>query len=186
MDSTPVSLIRRVQEPCDDPSWERFVRLFTPLIVEWAKRFGLQDSDADDLTQDVFCILVRRLPTLEYDPTQSFRAWLWTVTYHAWQRKQRRQPLELLSNAQLDALQPADEPPPYSVVEYRQYLVGRATQIMQADFNAPTWQAFWEVVVNRRPGAEVAKQLGLSVNAVYLARCRVLRRLREELAGLMD
>ena len=84
MDSTPVSLIRRVQETCDDPSWERFVRLFTPLIVEWAKRFGLQDSDADDLTQDVFCILVRRLPTFEYDPTQSFRAWLWTVTYHAW------------------------------------------------------------------------------------------------------
>ena len=57
---------------------------------------------------------------------------------------------------------------------------------MEADFTPETWQAFWEVTVNGRPAAEVAASLGTTVNAVYLARGRVLRRLRTELAGLLD
>ena len=70
--------------------------------------------------------------------------------------------------------------------EYRRYLVRRALGLMQAEFEPATWKACWEFVVHDRPAAEVAAELGLSVNAVYLAKSRVLRRLRAELRGLLD
>jgi len=64
--------------------------------------------------------------------------------------------------------------------------VGRALELMRADFQPVTWQACWEFVVRDRPAAEVAAELGITINTVYLAKSRVLRRLREELAGLLD
>jgi len=70
--------------------------------------------------------------------------------------------------------------------EYQQHLVGQALRIMRTDFQETTWKACWETLVAGRPAAEVAAELGLSENAVFVARCRVLRRLREELAGLLD
>lgn len=70
--------------------------------------------------------------------------------------------------------------------EYRRYLVGRALRVIQADFQAPTWRAFWECTVVGRPAQEVAAEVGLSAAAVYAAKARVLRRLRQDLAGLLD
>src|SRR5262249_5695765 len=70
--------------------------------------------------------------------------------------------------------------------EHRRYLVDRALRLMQADFEPSTWKACWEYVVNSRPPAEVAAELGITVNAVHLAKARVLRRLRQELAGLLE
>ncbi len=184
MDSTPVSLIVRLRRPADADAWERFVRLFTPLLDQWARRLGLEGPDAEDLIQDVFAVLVRRLPDFAYDPQKSFRAWLWTVLYHA--RQRRHHPAgPLLPPDALDNLAPAAEPPPFDEEEYRRHVVGRAVQVMRTDFAAPTWQAFWGLVVEGKPAAEVARDLGLSVNAVYLAKARVLTRLRQELAGLL-
>lgn len=70
--------------------------------------------------------------------------------------------------------------------EYRCHLVHRALELMQAEFQTVTWKACWECVVRDRTAAEVAAELGITVNAVYLAKSRVLRRLREELQGLLD
>jgi RNA polymerase sigma-70 factor (ECF subfamily) len=78
------------------------------------------------------------------------------------------------------------EPRWYDETEYRHELVGRAMQMLQPEFQPATWQAFWQSAVAGRRGREVAAELGLTVNAVYLARSRVLRRLREELSGLLD
>ena len=71
-------------------------------------------------------------------------------------------------------------------VEYRQQLVARALEIMQAEFEPSTWQACWQTTVEDRPAADVAAELGITINAVYVARSRVLRRLREELRDLLD
>jgi RNA polymerase sigma-70 factor (ECF subfamily) len=73
-----------------------------------------------------------------------------------------------------------------SETEYRDFIVDRAVRLMQSDFEPNTWQAFWQFVVCDRPAADVARQFGLTENAVYLARVRVLKRLRQELAGLLD
>jgi len=183
VDQTPVSLLVRLKQPASAEAWTRFVYLFTPLLDRWAHTLGLQDADADDVVQDVFCILVKRLPEFTYDPERSFRAWLWTVLRNACRDRQQRGNLPLPHAEIIDRRAALDD---LMESEYRHFLVGRAMQIMQADFAPATWKAFWGVVVEGRPGVEVARELGVSVNAVYLARSRVLSRLRQELAGLVS
>jgi RNA polymerase sigma-70 factor (ECF subfamily) len=179
MDTTPVSLLVRVSENRDAEAWPRFVALFTPLLDDWARALGLQDADAADLVQEVFATLVKALPKFTYDPSRSFRAWLRTVLTNAWRDRRRPACVPLP-----DGLAGPDPWKGLEEADYRRYLVGRAVQILRSDFAPATWQAFWETAVAGRPAAVVAEQLGLTANAVYLARARVLHRLRQELAGL--
>jgi RNA polymerase sigma-70 factor (ECF subfamily) len=74
--STSSSLLNRVRQPEDRQAWDRFVALYTPLLYSWTFRVWLSEADAADLVQDVFVILLKKLPEFEYDPNQSFRAWL--------------------------------------------------------------------------------------------------------------
>jgi RNA polymerase sigma-70 factor (ECF subfamily) len=188
MDTTPASLLERLRQPAQKDTWERFVQLYTPLLCTWARRLGLHGEDVADLVQEVFTVLVQKLPVFRYDPQQRFRGWLWTILCNKCREKQRRPPLT--ANA------PAGEPLPEPVspdntieldeAEYRQYLTRRALELMQAEFEPATWKAFWEYVVHERPAAEVAQELGMTENAVYLTKGRVLRRLRDELQGLLD
>lgn len=187
MHTTPVSLLERLRQPGQTRAWEQFVELYTPALFAWARRLGMQASDAADLVQEVFTILVQRLPEFEYDRHKSFRKWLHTVTLNKWRDLCRRRPLPAgAPTAALDELPGRSEPAALEEAEYRGLLVRRALEIMQADFEPATWRACWEFVVEGRPAAEVADELGLSVNAVYLAKGRVLRRLRAELEGLLD
>jgi RNA polymerase sigma-70 factor (ECF subfamily) len=188
MHTTSVSLLERLRLPDADVAWERFVNLYTPLLFYWARRVGLQESDAADLVQDVFATLVQKLPEFHYDRSQSFRSWLHTVLLNKWRKLRRRQPsLPQPGDASLASLaNPDDEFVELEEAEFRQHLFVRALQLMQADFQPTTWKACWEHVVCDRPAAEVARELQITVNAVYLAQSRVLRRLRQELEGLLD
>ncbi|MBI1915564.1 MAG: sigma-70 family RNA polymerase sigma factor [Planctomycetes bacterium] len=185
---TPVSLLERLRQPADRAAWDRLVELYTPLLCDWTRRLGLQESDAADLVQDVFTILVQKLPEFTYDRHKSFRGWLWTVTVNKCREMQRRRTARARSadTAALGAVSVPDTTEAIDEAEYRQYLVRRAMELMRSEFQPASWQAFWECVVNERPAAEVAGELGLSENAVYLAKGRVLRRLRRELEGLLD
>jgi RNA polymerase sigma-70 factor (ECF subfamily) len=187
MDTTPATLFERLRRPGNQAAWERFVRLYTPLLCGMAGRLGLQGSDAADLVQDVFTVLVQKLPDFRYDPHQRFRGWLWTITLNKYRERQRRQ--AHAPRAGHDALPEVAVPDPAEVIseaEYRQYLTRRATELMQAEFQPQTWKAFWECAVNERSAAVVARELGMTENAVHLAKGRVLRRLRTELEGLLD
>jgi RNA polymerase sigma-70 factor (ECF subfamily) len=184
MERTPVSLLVRLKQDGASEAWACFVDLFAPLLDRWAHALGLQDADASDLVQDVFCVLLRRLPHFSYDPGRSFRAWLWTVLHNAWRDRIQRRAVPVQSPEALDRFASPDGVPEAAEEEYRRYLIGRAVQVLQRDFQPATWQAFWELVVAGRPAVEVARQLGITVNAAYLARSRVLTRLRQELAGL--
>ena len=184
MFDTPATLLHRLCHQPVSGDWERFVRLFTPLLRRWAVRFGVSDSSVEDLLQELFVLLIRKLPEFRYDPSRSFRAWLWTVFRHtvlAWQKLQSRTGPAL---EQLEELSSPDSIAEATEAEYRRYLLSRIMQIVQTDFPATTWQIFRQVVIEDRPGKEVAHEFGVTVNAVYLARSRVLARLREELAGL--
>jgi RNA polymerase sigma-70 factor, ECF subfamily len=183
---TPASLLERLRQPAQEQAWARFVELYTPFLYSWVRRLGCPEADAPDLVQEVLILLVRELPAFRYDPGRSFRAWLRTVTRNRWRDWQRRrQPPASLDD--LPAAEPAaPEEDAFWEVEYRQYLVGRAVDVMRAEFQPATWKACWEFVVCGRPAAEVAAELGISENAVYIAKHRVLRRLRAELQGLMD
>jgi len=188
MNTTPVSLLERLRRPGEPEAWERFVQLYTPLLYYWARRVGLQTQDAADLVQDVFAVLVQKLPEFTYDEHKSFRAWLRTVTLNKWRdRCKHRATARIAGNeAALSELASPDETAAFEEAEYRQHLVSHALQVMQADFQPATWKACWEYVVADRPAADVARELAITVNAVYLAKARVLARLRQELQGLLD
>jgi len=163
------------------------VHLYTPLLFFWARRCGESEHDAADLVQEVFVALVQTLPTFEYDRQGRFRAWLRTILLNKLRDRKRR-----AARAEKALVQrgPQAEPPDlvevFSETEYRQGLARRALQLMQAEFAPTTWKACWETVVQGRSPDEVARELGISENAVYIARCRVLRQLRHELSGLVE
>lgn len=188
MDATPVSLLERIRTQGDQEAWTRMVDLTTPLLFYWARRVGLQRHDAADLVQDVLALLVQKLPEFEYDPRRSFRSWLKTVTLNKWSDRRRRLSATELAEGdrRLVELAAPENNDAFWEVEYRKHLVARALEIMQSEFHPTTWKACWEHVVSGRSAAEVAAELGLTPGAVYVAKSRVLRRLRQELAGLMD
>jgi RNA polymerase sigma-70 factor (ECF subfamily) len=186
MNTTSVSLLQRLRRPDEPGAWERFVQLYTPLIYRWACRAGLQESDAADLVQDVFVLLLRKLPEFDYDRHGSFRAWLRAVTLNLWRTRLRRRGLPTDPAASPDGLPAPDGVAELAEAEYRDQLVRRALELLRTDFEPPTWRAFWECVVNGRPTAEVAAELGMTAGAVRTAKCRVLARLRQELDGLLS
>lgn len=184
-DDTSSSLLLQLRMPGKDvAAWDRFVRLYTPFLAHCLKPLSLQPADAADLLQDVFLLLYQKLPEFNYDRKQSFRAWLKTVLLNKWRDWQKGRSLRncerLADLADVDSLAVFEEE------EYRRYLVKRALEVMQADFQPTTWQACWQIVVQGRPAAEVAAELGLSLNAVYAANYRVLHRLRQDLDGLLE
>src|SRR4051812_5915230 len=79
MNTTPVSILERLGQPENDRAWEQFVQIYTPLLYSWARHLGLQSHDAAELVQDVFLVLIQKLPEFQYDPAKSFRGWLRTV-----------------------------------------------------------------------------------------------------------
>ncbi len=187
MQTTSVSLLERLRRPAEAEAWSRFVRLYTPLLHSWANRLGLTGADADDLVQEVLTLLVKKLPEFAYDPRQRFRGWLWTVTLNQFRAGRRRKSLPLEDGEdRLADLAGDDARDELEQAEYRRYLIGRALKLMRDEFQPSTWRAFWECAAEGRTAAVVAGRLGITVDAVYAAKSRVLRRLRQELDGLLD
>jgi RNA polymerase sigma-70 factor (ECF subfamily) len=188
MHTTPASLLQRLAQPAESAAWVRFVRLYTPLLFYWSRRLGPGQQDAADLVQDVFATLVQKLPEFQYDPSKGFRSWLRTVTLNKWRDNRRRRAPALVGAPEgFLSEQPAPEDPDaFGEAEYRRHLVQRALQLMQAEFPPKMWQACWEHVVVGRPAQEVAGELGIAVGTVYVAKSRILCRLRHELEGLLD
>jgi RNA polymerase sigma-70 factor (ECF subfamily) len=185
--TTPPSLLERLHNSPEREAWQKFVAMYTPLLFAWATRLGLGGHDAADLVQDVFTVLVEELPRFRYDAGKSFRGWLKTILLNRWRKDQRRRAAaKVVADPDLTALAGVEDLPDFEDEEYRLYVARRALALMQAEFQPVTWKACWEFVVRDRPAAEVAAELGITTNAVYLAKGRVLRRLREELHGLLD
>jgi RNA polymerase sigma-70 factor (ECF subfamily) len=187
MHTTSISLLERLRQPAAQEAWVRFVDLYTPLLYYWARQLHLQDQDVADLVQEVLILLVRKLPEFTYERHKSFRGWLRTVILNKWRSIQRRAALPLEPNG--NAMEQQTVPDNTEAVweaEYRDHLVARALHLMQAEFQPTTWKACWEVVVSGRPATEVAAELHMTLGAVYAAKSRVLRRLRQELGELLD
>lgn len=187
--STSVTLLQRVRQREDHAAWQRFVVLYTPLLFRWTQVAGLPVQEAADLIQDVFIILATELPAFDYDPQRgNFRGWLKTITIRKCREQQRRRSLAVGRGGDEDPVATVadDEPDGFWEHEYRELLARRALDLMQDQFPPRVWQACWETVVNGATAAQAGQQLGMSEAAVYVAKFRVLRRLRQELAGLFE
>lgn len=188
MNTTSISLLERLRQPGEAEAWARLVELYTPLLYSWACRMGLQEQDAADLVQEVFMVLVQKLPEFVYDRQRSFRGWLRTILANKLRDRQRRA-IAFPCGHEEGVLANRAGPDDFEAIwdaEYRQNLVARALELMQAEFQPTTWKACWEAVVSGRPTADIAADLGITVDAVYAAKSRVLRRLRQRLEGLLD
>jgi RNA polymerase sigma-70 factor (ECF subfamily) len=183
---TSVSLLERVRRPGDAEAWERFVHLYTPLLSWWASRAGLPPQDVADLLQDVFTLLLEKLPEFTYDPGRSFRAWLRTVTLNKLRERFRRAALPVAVGTDPNGVAQADPAAAFWEAEYAQHLVGQALRLMRSQFAPATWQACWKTTVEGKSAAQAAAELGMTPGAVGVARFRVLSCLRRELAGLLD
>jgi RNA polymerase sigma-70 factor (ECF subfamily) len=188
MQPTPPTLLDRVRNAHDQTAWEQFVRLYTPLLMDLARRLGLQDADTADLVQDVFVALVQAMPHFQYDANRSFRAWLGTLALNRWRDRVRKRAAVPVADHDpvWNGLISVDPNEAFEESEYRATLLSRALAIVRPEFSPAAWEMFQIAALEGVAPAEAARRLGASANAVYLARARVVRRLREVLTGLIE
>ena len=187
--TTSASLLQRLRQPQQGDAWARFVALYTPLLLIWAHKAGLTADDASDHVQDVFVDLVQELPKFMYDRERGkFRCWLYTLFHNKIRDRFRRKRVVVgqANDAELASLAASADPNAFTEEEHLQYIVRRVLEVMKADFEPTTWQACWEYVANDLPAKTVAQRLGISENAVFSAKARVLRRVREELPEFLE
>ena len=186
MITTSLSLLQRVRSGTETQSWNRFVNLYTPVIYRWVRGQGIPAHDASDTVQEVFRALVRALPTFERNVPGGFGRWLRTVTRNKCRDYFRRQATNRsVTNSDYMPTE-RDHVAEFTEAEYRNSLARNALEIMRSEFEETTWQACWLHVVSGKSAADISEQLGISTNAVYVNKSRVLRRLREELDGLWE
>lgn len=189
--SSSASLVERLKAH-DPDAWRRFTVIYGPLVLGWSRRAGLQQSDAADVVQDTFQAVAMRVGEFRRDRLDdSFRGWLWTIArskLHDHFRRLGRHPEATGGNTAHQQLQALPERPPVDPESHRETaaVTRRALAIIQSDFQETTWLAFWRTAIDDQRATDVASELGLSVAAVYMAKSRVLARLRQELDEALE
>jgi RNA polymerase sigma-70 factor (ECF subfamily) len=190
---TSVSLLERLAGAPTDEDWRRLLILYQPLLRAWTARAGVPDSDADDLAQEVLLVVFREVAKFDRRGPGAFRAWLRTILVHRVRDYFRSRQYRPVATGDSDFLRSLDElVSPDSVLsrrwdrEHDEHVAASLMRQVQGDFAPPTWQAFVRHVLEGEPAKRVAEELGLSLNSVLLAKSRVLKRLRKELAGLIE
>jgi RNA polymerase sigma-70 factor (ECF subfamily) len=192
-DATRPSLLVRIRDARDREAWGQFVEIYAPLVYDMARRRGLQDADAADLTQEVLRSVSGAIGRLDYDPRRgTFRSWLFTVTRNAinsFLESRRRVPRgsgDSSVQAWLENQAVPDEESAEWDREYERRVLDYASERVRLAFEDATWQAFAQTALEGRPVKDVAAGLGMTVGAVYIARSRVLGRIKEEVQKLVD
>jgi RNA polymerase sigma-70 factor (ECF subfamily) len=190
MNDTPLSLLDRLRrQPHDQPSWRRLTMLYAPLIRRWLLQHDTPEADADDLAQEVLLVLARDLGGFDHNGrTGAFRLWIRSITANrlrAYWRASRSEPLNGLDDRLAQLEDPDSELGRLCDREHDEFIVRRLMELIEPEFAPSTWKSFRLLVLEERPAADVAESLGLSVNAVLIAKSRVLRRLRQEGRGLI-
>lgn len=191
MDLTSLSLLDRLQERSHRDDWSRFVGIYKPFIERFIRLDATLAAEADDICQEVLAKVTQHVASFRRRRDGSFRAWLKTLTANEvrlfWRKRHRRQKIGDGGQPLVDALSdPNNELSRAWDREYNQYLIGRLLEIVRPEFSTTTWRAFRLRVLEGKTSSEIAAELGLSNNAVVIAKSRVLSRLRQEAAGLLD
>lgn len=194
MADTSASLLEVLRDRPDEAHWRRLVGLYSPLIGYWLRTHTLPVGDADDLVQEVLLVVVRRLPEFRKSPqTGAFRCWLRTIAANClrdfWRARRLRpqatgasdfqQLLEQLEDSSSGLSRQWDD-------EHDRVVTQRLLEELRPSFQETTWRAFAGVTLEGRSPDEVARELGVSVNAVFIAKSRVLSRLRQAAKDLLD
>lgn len=170
-----------------DSAWDRLVALYTPLLHAWLMSAGLQPADRDDLTQRILEILVRQLPEFEHNGRPgAFRAWLRGITANLLREHWRGQPTAAADSVLSQLADPAGGLSQLWDQQHDRHVLHGLMELVRPEFTEPTWRAFRRTALDGVPARQAAKELGLSVNAVLIAKSRVLTRLRQAGQGLVE
>ena len=190
---TRASLLLKVRDGSNAGAWREFVELYGPVVYGFARKRGLQDADAADLMQDVMRSISSTIGRLDYDRNQgTFRGWLFTVTrnkvfnFLSARRHRTQGTGGTTANRLLETEPETDDGSEAWEVEYQRRLAALAMERVRDEFHENTWRAFWLTAVEGLPAAEVTQRVGLSPGAVYVARSRVLARVREEVQAMRE
>ncbi len=194
MDATSLSLLARASRTGDAESWKRLVDLYTPLIKIWLRAYEVQEADVDDLVQEVLTVVAQELPKFDHNQrTGAFRKWMRKILVHRLQnfwRSQDYRPLVPGGTSMLERLnQLEDDTDPISRLwenEHEQLVISRLMEMIRPSFHPKTWEAFHRQIFQGQKPELVARELGMGIGSVYMARNRVLNALRREASGLVD
>jgi RNA polymerase sigma-70 factor, ECF subfamily len=193
MYDTSASLLDRLREAPDDAAWGRLVDLYTPLIRGWLLRQGMPRQDCDDVVQDVLQVVVRKVSQFQRQRAGSFRAWLRGITVNClrdFRRSRRGHPMAI-GNRDFAAMLEQLEDPQSGLSrqwdeEHDRHITNRLLELIRPSFEPTTWRAFERLAVDGASAPHVAAELGITTNAAFIAKSRVLRRLRQEAGDLVD
>lgn len=194
MNETSLSLLNRLRRSPDSESWNRLVQLYSPLIKAWLRRYDVQANDADDLLQEVLLAVSKDLGRFEHaGQAGAFRGWLKAILVNRlrnfWRARGRRP--QARGDSSIDArLNQLDDPSSeMSLIwnrQHDQYVLRQLLALAEPHFEPATWTAFCRVALDGAKPEVVTEELGISRNAVVIAKCRVLNRLRTESEGLVE
>lgn len=180
---TQPSLLVRIRDVRDAGAWRQFVEVYAPLIYGFLRKQGLQDADAADVAQDVLRSVAQAIGQWDYDRQRgTFRGWLLSVVHSRltdFHRRQQRHHAAV--HAAADRAQPTSESSAEWDRDYERQLFHAAASQVRGDFSESSWQAFWLAAVEGKPAQDIAKQLDITPAAVYLAKARVMARIRQQL-----
>lgn len=191
--TTSLTLLGRLRRnPGDQIAWNAFVDRYGRKVYAWCRRWGLQEADSQDVTQNVLLELARQMSGFEYQPGGSFRSWLKTIAYRGWcdfLSARQRTVVSITDDAvltQLAAPAAGDDLLKHLDEECERELLEEAMARVRLRVQPHTWQAFLLTAVEGKSGAEVAEQLQLKVGTVWVARSKVQKMLHEEVCRLEE
>jgi RNA polymerase sigma-70 factor (ECF subfamily) len=181
----------QIRDGSNHIAWQEFVNLYGPVVYGFARKRGLQDADAADLMQDVLRSVSSAIGRLEYDRSQgSFRGWLFTITrnkvfnFLSARRIRPQASGDTSTNRMLADQSDGSDHDDSWEMEYQRRLAALAMDRVKGEFQEKTWRAFWLTAVEGVAAAEASKQTGLSPGAIYVAKSRVLARLKDEVEAM--
>lgn len=190
---TSPTLLNALRGDGDSDAWVELVKLYGPLIRGWLVRMGARQSDLEDMTQDVLTVVVRRVSEFERNPqTGSFRCWLRTIAVNCWRshlRKHKKQ--AAVGGSQFGEFMAELEDPHSGLSklwdrEHDQHVLQHLFGQIKSDVTESTWKAFERFAIDGLSAREAAEELGISENAVFVAKSRVMTHLRRRGSGLID
>lgn len=190
---TRATLLIRLRDASDQEAWRQFASIYTPLVYRYALKNGLQDADAADVAQETMCNIVRVICDFKYDPSRgSFRGWLLTVVRNSLRKRYRLAQHQSLGSGDTGVHELLHQSPDSSSLsadaawdrEYELWLFHKVANWIKGEFQSKTWDAFWKTTVDGLDVASVASELAMTCGAIYIARSRVLARIRAEIERL--
>ncbi|HEV8060169.1 MAG TPA: sigma-70 family RNA polymerase sigma factor [Gemmataceae bacterium] len=194
VDDSPVtraSLLVQIRDGSNRGAWQEFMKLYGPVVYGFARKRGLQDADAADLMQEVMRSVSGAIGRLEYDPSQgTFRGWLFTITrnkvftFLSTRRNRAQSSGDSATQRLLDEQPDPNDSSDEWELEYQRRIASLAMEHVKNEFHESTWQSFWLTAVEGIAPADAAKRIGISAGAVYVAKSRVLARVKAEVEAM--